>query len=506
MEEHIEDKQKVKGLHWHLIFAALGGMGMAIIYGLKVNASVAIVAMVNHTALHQWEHDHEDHHHEGAQEDQGEICFDPNEVSHGESEDGPFLWTQPQQGLVLGSYFWGYFVTQIPGGRIAELFGGKKVFFGAVALNALAALLMPVCSYAGYEYLIVMRILQGLGAGVTFPAMNVLISHWAPADERSTMSTIIDGGTALGTVISIPTSGLLAGSLGWESVFYIHGGLCVIWCVLWLLFVTDEPNDHKYMSPEEKDFLDKHTHIAHYDKDHPHAKVPWKAIFTSKAVWAIIISHTLNNFGWYMFLVELPLFMGSGLGFNIKENAGLSCVPFLCNWVFSIIYSKWLDWMHHNDHMSTTTARKLSMAIASVIPGLCLVGVSLSGCDRTSVVTLMIVATTFAGAMFSGVFSNHVDIASNFAGDLMGISNMVATVPGFIVPAFVGALTHGEKGIAPWHVIFYTTAVLLFIEFVLYTLMASGEEQEWNKVDPHDAHEKVEMIEEEDENKKNYDA
>ena len=51
---------------------------------------------------------------------------------------------------------------------------------------------------AGYQYLIIMRVLMGLGAGVTFPAMNVLISKWAPEEERSTISSIIYGGTSLG--------------------------------------------------------------------------------------------------------------------------------------------------------------------------------------------------------------------------------------------------------------------------------------------------------------------
>ena len=36
---------------FRIFFAFLGGMGMAIIYGFKVNLSVAIVAMVNQTAL-----------------------------------------------------------------------------------------------------------------------------------------------------------------------------------------------------------------------------------------------------------------------------------------------------------------------------------------------------------------------------------------------------------------------------------------------------------------------
>jgi hypothetical protein len=36
-------------------------------------------------------------------------------------------------------------------------------------------------------------------------------------------------------------------------------------------------------------------------------------------VWTAVITQTLNNWGWYMLLVELPSFLASGLGFNIKE-------------------------------------------------------------------------------------------------------------------------------------------------------------------------------------------
>ena len=81
----------------------------------------------------------------------------------------------------------------------------------------------------------------------------------------------------------------------------------------------------------------------------------------------------------------------------------------------------------------------------------------------------MVIATCFYGSMFSGVFSNHTDIAPNYAGKLrvyftfifpffkenfliyfsktgllMGITNMAATIPGFVVPALVGALIHGR--------------------------------------------------------------
>ena len=77
---------------------------------------------------------------------------------------------------------------------MAEMYGGKWIFFAAVVINIVCTLLGPVCAVAGFPYLILMRILMGLGGGLTFPAMNVLIAEWAPKQERSTVSSIIYGG------------------------------------------------------------------------------------------------------------------------------------------------------------------------------------------------------------------------------------------------------------------------------------------------------------------------
>ena len=75
---------------------------------------------------------------------------------------------------------------------------------------------------------------------------------------------------------------------------------------------------------------------------------------------------------------------------------------------------------------------------------LCLIQVSYIGCDRTKAVVLMTIAVTCIGGMYSGFLANHIDIAPNFAGSLVAITNFVATIPGFVVPVFVGQLTHGN--------------------------------------------------------------
>ncbi len=38
-----------------------------------------------------------------------------------------------------------------------------------------------------------------------------------------------------------------------------------------------------------------------------------------------------------------------------------------------------------------------------------------------------------------------------------------------------------QHGIEPWHTIFYITAALLVIEFFIYTFLATGVEQNWNR-------------------------
>merc|ERR1719187_1874786 len=148
---------------------------MAIIYGLKVNLSIAIVSMVNHTAIELAklaDNSTAGGHHGGS-------CPAPatdnmtdhaNDTGHTtKTEDGPFNWSSSEQGMVLSSYFLGYFVTQIPGGRMAELYSAKLVFLVAVLMNTIGTLLSPVAATLGFPALMVARIFEGFGGGVTFP-------------------------------------------------------------------------------------------------------------------------------------------------------------------------------------------------------------------------------------------------------------------------------------------------------------------------------------------------
>lgn len=63
--------------------------------------------------------------------------------------------------------------------------------FFSVAINVVCTILTPLAAKLHYTAMIAMRIGEGIGGGVTFPAMHVMLASWAPPTERSTMSALV---------------------------------------------------------------------------------------------------------------------------------------------------------------------------------------------------------------------------------------------------------------------------------------------------------------------------
>ncbi|XP_076044239.1 sialin-like [Oratosquilla oratoria] len=473
------------------IMSLLGSVGFMIIYGLRSNLSVAIIAMVNHTAVAELSY---------GDRETTQVVLNPDnttssisspsskatvmhcgaELKEEDLMDGPFVWDETMQGLVLAAYFYGYIVSQIPGGWVAERYSAKHLFGVGVLINSLLALLSPVAAKASPAGLVVMRIGMGIGAGLTLPAMHVLIACWAPFHERSKIASTIYAGMSLGTLVAMPFSGFLAANWNWESIFYLQGGLSLVWYILWFFLAFDSPADHPWICPKERQLIQDSvgTKSSHQQK----GNVPWRSLFTSLPVLAIIIAQSCNDFGWYVLLVKLPTYMRYILKFDLQSNAVLSAVPFLCMWIFAMTYSYAIDEMRARGVISTTTARKVSTFIASVPPGLCLVAASYVGCNSSVAVFLLTLGTTFIGALYCGFLSNHIDVAPPYAGTLMGIANTVASISGIVVPSFVGYITQGNQTVEAWRIIFYIALAIFTFEATVFCIFASGEVQPWARV------------------------
>lgn len=169
----------------------------------------------------------------------------------------------------------------------------------------------------------------------------------------------------------LSSSGFLASSfMGWPSIFYISGCISGLWAVLWLFFGSNSPSDYKYISAEEKEFIQSSLGSGNYDKENEqrkHLKTPWSEIFTSMPFYAIAVVHSAHNWGFWTLLTEMPSYMKGVLKFDIKKNALLSALPYLAMLLLSYFFSFLSGILERNNCVPLKYSRKVFNTIGEFL-------------------------------------------------------------------------------------------------------------------------------------------
>ncbi|KAL0915276.1 hypothetical protein M5K25_015681 [Dendrobium thyrsiflorum] len=355
-----------------------------------------------------------------------------------------FGWNSSTAGLVQSSFFWGYALSQLPGGWLAKLFGGRKVLEVGVLSWSLATILVP--NSAGFmPGLVLSRILI---YSITRTLQSSCICFWR--------------------LLFAPP---IIQACGWESVFYIFGILGIIWCLAFKFVKEAQPPldadyfdfrerpmdvvDHIVVSePEEKSRSSSFEELSNSLQD-----VPWRAFFRSRAVWAMVYAHFCGSWGHYTCLSWLPTYFGEELGLNLTEAAWVSILPPLGSIMVTSIAALFADNLISNG-VETTTVRKICQTIAFSSPAICM---TLSSLD------LGLPPWEVVGVLTCGLYCTHQDISPEYASILLGITNTVGAVPGIVGVALTGYLldsTHswGLSLFAP-SIFFYLTGTVVWLLF-----------------------------------------
>ncbi|XP_060734624.1 vesicular glutamate transporter 3 isoform X2 [Tachysurus vachellii] len=390
------------GLPKRYIIAILSGLGFCISFGIRCNLGVAIVEMVNNNTVYI----------------NGTAVMQPAQ----------FNWDPETVGLIHGSFFWGYIVTQIPGGFISNKLAANRVFGAAIFLTSILNMFIPSAARVHYGCVLFVRILQGLVEGVTYPACHGMWSKWAPPLERSRLATTSFCGSYAGAVIAMPLAGVLVQYVGWPSVFYIYGVFGIIWYTFWLLLAYESPAVHPTISEEEKTYIE-----------------------TS---------------------------IGEGVNLMSATEVGiLSAVPHMVMTIIVPIGGQLADFLRSHKILSTTTVRKIMNCGGFGMEATLLLVVGFSH-TRGVAISFLVLAVGFSGFAISGFNVNHLDIAPRYASILMGISNGVGTLSGMVCPLIVGALTK-HKTRREWQNVFVIAAMVHYCGVIFYGIFASGEKQDW---------------------------
>src|SRR2546423_3965052 len=108
----------------------------------------------------------------------------------------------------------------ITGGKLADLYGRRRIFVFGLVVFTLSSLACGLAPTAGY--LIGARAVQGAGAALMNPATLSIIVATFPPKERGQAIGIWAGVSALALAIGPLGGGLIVGKPHWDLVFVVH--------------------------------------------------------------------------------------------------------------------------------------------------------------------------------------------------------------------------------------------------------------------------------------------
>lgn len=206
-------------------------------------------------------------------------------------------------------------MSQIAAGQLSQLVGAKILLTIASIVCALLTLSTPLAIEWDWKLLLLMRTLQGFFQGVFFPSFHALLSKWTHPSERGFLSSIAYSGMYVGTFVMLASSGVLTTtSVGWPLIFYASGFITLIWSLVWSIYGSSSPADCKRISIEERLYIES----VPGSTNNKHLKVPWGQILRSTPVWALVVVHSTQCWGFYVLLTETPTYLKQIYHFDIK--------------------------------------------------------------------------------------------------------------------------------------------------------------------------------------------
>ncbi|KAI1305177.1 putative inorganic phosphate cotransporter [Halotydeus destructor] len=450
-------------------------MATASDYMTRVNINVAIVSMVKRPTVSE-------------SDTKYDVCpmsstlgFSPNTSLTIKSEIGSptYDWDAKTQGVILGAFYYSYFLLQIPVGRLAELFGAKWIIAAGMLGSGLINVVTPSLTYSTNLFIFSRFAIGILQAGI-FPAGYGLLCNWFPSNERGLAFGVQDSGRILGIIISAILTGFLCDHGGWPSAFYIAGTSAFISSAIFVTYVTNSPEDNFRVSEKE---------LRHIQQDigddtvrtKELVPVPWKSILTTPSVWALIFAHFSTAWQSLMQDSKIPTYMSDVLRVSSTANGILNALLYLATCTTTAIGGPLSEWLISSERLSRSNTRKLFLGVCCLGTAACLTLVTTVGCHQWAVVVLLILSQLCIGLNSGGTHPVASEMTRHFPSTLFALSNTFAMSTGFLAPYFVGTVLQSELPImAAWTVVFISSACLALAGAIVFTCFGDAQVQPWD--------------------------
>lgn len=334
-------------------------------------------------------------------------------------------------GLAGSIFFIGYFLLQIPSGRLAERWSAKRIVI--VAAIAWGVIVMGTGLVHNATELLVLRFILGLAESAQVPALVILLARWFSGRERGRAMALFALSTPVSSAVASLLSGWIIGATGhWQDMFYIEGLLPFIGVILVGIFMKDRPEDAKWLPAAEREHLERGLQE---DRDTAIPKPTTLAsALKNRVIIQLVVIYFLLQFGQYGFSLWLPTIVKDLTNGNAFQVGLFTALPWIAAAIGLVVTGMRSD---------RTGDRKFHIGVTVIIGAIFLLVSSLIGTSAVvpAMIALIIAVGFFEG--YLGVFYALVpqSVSPAAVGVVMGLVNSVGTLGGgFAGPFAIGAL------------------------------------------------------------------
>lgn len=379
-----------------------------------------------------------------------------------------------EMGFVFSAFAWSYVLAQLPGGWLLDRFGSKVTYFFSIFLWSVFTMLMGTVGFlsggAAVATLFALRLLIGAAEAPSFPGNSRITSAWFPTHERGTAAAIFNSAQYFATVLFAPLMGWLVHTYGWQSVFYVMGGLGIAMAFVWTKVIYG-PRDHPRINAAELAEIEAGGALVDLESSahDPHARKfnTWpiiKQLLGNRMLLGVYIGQYAITTLTYFFLTWFPVYLVTERHMTILKAGFVAALPAIAGFLGGILGGFISDRM-------LKAGYSLSMARKTPIVGGMLLAMTMIVCNYVTADWIVIAMMSLAffgkgiGALGWAVVS---DTSPKQAGGLSGaLFNTFGNTAGITTPIVIGYILQATGSFADALVYIGANAALAIFCYVV---------------------------------------
>jgi ACS family tartrate transporter-like MFS transporter len=345
-----------------------------------------------------------------------------------------------QFGLLVGVFFFGYFLFEIPSNLLLYKIGAR-IWIGRILISwGIMAMLTGLVRSVPQLY--IARFLLGVAEAGFFPGIVLYLTYWFRQREQAQTIALFMIGLPITSILGAPLSGLILDHAHWLGIsswrwLLILEGLPAIGCgVLTYLWLPSRPAEANFLTSSEKNWLTTELAREEEQKQKKHPISAAQAL-ADRRVWHLAAIGFTMAIGLYSMSFWMPQLVKSfSSGYSNTVVGLLVMIPHLVGLLAMVLVSRSSD---------RRLERRYHIAIPTTVGGTALL---LLGTTHSPILSVALLSLMALGiyAFYPIFFSLPSEFLTGFsAASGIALINSVANLGGFAGPYAIGAIS-GKTG------------------------------------------------------------